>query len=161
MPQFNLHDFAPQIFWLAVTFVTLYLLMSRLAMPRVSNILDERKGRIEADLAAAQTLRQETDKAIADYEKELAEAKGRAQQIGREAREEMAAEMDRQRADVDRQINEKMADAEKSITTLKASALGHTDEIATELAEDLVARLLGRQVDRETLVGAVQQALGN
>lgn len=160
MPQFNLYDFAPQIFWLALTFVTLYLLMSRLAMPRVSNILDERKGRIEADLAAAQTLRQETDKAIADYEKELAEAKGRAQQIGREAREEMAAEMDSQRADVDRQINEKMAGAEKSITALKASALGHTDEIATELAEDLVARLLGRQVDRETLVGAVQQALG-
>lgn len=160
MPQLNFQDFGPQIFWLALTFIILYLLMSRVAMPRIGNILDERNGRIEADLAAARTLREETDKAIADYEKALAEARARAQQIGREAREEMAAEVNRQRADVDRQINEKMADAEKSITTLKTSALGHTDEIATELTEDLVARLLGRKVDRDSVAGAVQEALG-
>lgn len=161
MPQLNFLDFGPQLFWLALTFVVLYLLMSRVALPRVGNILGERKGRIEADLAAARTLREETDKAIADYEKALADAKARAQQIGREAREEMAAEIERQRAEVDRQINEKLADAEKSINALKASALGHTDEIATELTEDLVARLLGRQVDRNSVAGAVQEALGN
>lgn len=161
MPQLNFQDFGPQLFWLALTFVILYLLMSRLALPRVGNILDERQRRIDADLAAARTLREETDKAIADYEKALADAKARAQQIGREAREEMAAEMGRQRTEVDRQINEKMADAEKSITALKVSALSHTDEIATELTEDLVARLLGRRVDRNSVAGAVQEALGN
>lgn len=161
MPQLNFLDFGPQLFWLALTFVILYLLMSRVALPRVGNILDERQSRIDADLAAARTLREETDKAIADYEKALADAKARAQQIGREAREKMSAEVERQRAEVDRQINEKMADAEKSINALKASALTHTDEIATELAEDLVARLLGRQVDRDSVAGAVQEALGN
>lgn len=161
MPQLNFQDFGPQLFWLALTFVILYLLMSRLALPRVGNILDERQRRIDADLAAARTLREETDKAIADYEKALADAKARAQQIGREAREEMAAEMGRQHTEVDRQINEKMADAEKSITALKVSALSHTDEIATELTEDLVARLLGRRVDRNSVAGAVQEALGN
>ena len=161
MPQLNFQDFGPQLFWLALSFITLYLLLSRVALPRVGNILDERKGRIEADLGAARTLREETDKAIADYEKALADAKGRAQQIGRKAREEMTTEVDRQRAEVDRQISEKLADAEKSISTLKASALSHTDEIATELTEDLVARLLGRKVDRNSVAGAVQEALGN
>lgn len=161
MPQLNFLDFGPQLFWLALTFIVLYLLLSRVALPRVGNILDERKGRIEADLGAARTLREETDKAIADYETALADAKARGQQIGRKAREEMSAEIDRQRAEVDRQINEKLADAEKSISTLKASALSHTDEIATELTEDLVARLLGRKVDRNSVAGAVQEALGN
>jgi F-type H+-transporting ATPase subunit b len=161
MPQLNFQDFGPQLFWLALTFTVLYLLLSRVALPRVGNILDERKGRIDADLAAARTLREETDKAIADYEQALAEAKARGQQIGREAREEMATIIDRQRADVDSQINAKLADAEKSITTLKATALSHTDEIATEITEDVVARLLGRQVDRKSVAGAVQEALGN
>jgi F-type H+-transporting ATPase subunit b len=161
MPQLNFLDFGPQLFWLALTFIALYLLLSRVALPRVGNILDERKGRIEADFAAARTLREETDKAIADYEKALADAKARAQQIGRKAREEMAAEIEGQRAEVDRQISERLTDAEKSINTLKASALSHTDEIATELTEDLVARLLGRKVDRNSVAGAVQEALGN
>ena len=161
MPQLNFQDFGPQLFWLALTFTVLYLLLSRVALPRVGNILEERKGRIDADLAAARTLREQTDKAIADYEKALAEAKARGQQIGREAREEMAAIIDRQRADVDSQINAKLADAEKSITTLKATALSHTDEIATEITEDLIARLLGRKVDRKSVAGAVQEALGN
>jgi F-type H+-transporting ATPase subunit b len=161
MPQLNFLDFGPQLFWLALTFIALYLLLSRVALPRVGNILDERKGRIEADFGAARTLREETDKAIADYEKALAEAKARAQQIGRKAREEMAAEIEGQRAEVDRQISERLTDAEKSINTLKASALSHTDEIATELTEDLVARLLGRKVDRNSVAGAVQEALGN
>jgi F-type H+-transporting ATPase subunit b len=161
MPQLNFLDFAPQLFWLAVSFIVLYLLLSRVALPRVGNILEERKARIEADLGAARTLREETDKAIADYEKALADAKARAQQIGRKSREEMTAEIDRQRAEVDSQINAKLADAEKSISTLKASALSHTDEIATELTEDLVARLLGRKVDRNSVAGAVQEALGN
>ncbi|MBX2805953.1 MAG: F0F1 ATP synthase subunit B' [Hyphomicrobiales bacterium] len=161
MPQLNFLDFAPQLFWLGLTFVVLYLLMSRVALPRVGNILDERQARIDADLAAARTLREETDKAITDYEKALADAKARAQQIVREAREEMGAEIDRQRAEVDSRINAKMVDAEKSITALKASALSHTDEIATELAEELVAHLLGKQVDRSSVAGAVQEALGN
>ncbi len=161
MPQLNFQDFAPQLFWLALTFVALYLIMSRVAIPRVSTVLENRSNRIAADLATAAQLRDETDQAIADYEKALADARARAQQIGREAREKMSAEVERQRAEVDSQINEKMADAEKSINALKASALSHTDEIATEITEDLVARLLGRQVDRESLVGAVQQALGN
>lgn len=161
MPQLKFDDFGPQLFWLALTFAVLYLILSRIALPRVGNILEERRGRIEADLASARTLREETDKAIADYEKAIAEAKARAQGIGHQTREEMTAEINRQRADVDRQIEQKMADAEKSIKAVKDTALGHTDEIATELTEEVVARLIGKPVDRETLVGAVQQALGN
>ena len=160
MPQLNFQDFAPQLFWLAVSFVVLYLIMSRIALPRVGSILEERSNRIAADLAAAAQLREDTEKAIADYEEALADAKARAQQIAREAREKMTADIEQERATVDKQISEKMADAEERITSLKESALGHVDEIAVETTEALIARLLGKQVDRSEIQGAVKEALG-
>lgn len=160
MPQLNFQDFAPQLVWLALTFIILYFIMSRVALPRVGTILEERRSRISADLAAAAQLREETDKAIQDYEKALAEAKSRAQEIGRQAREEMAKDIERERAKVDETINEKMADAEKRINEMKESAIGHIEEIATETADALVARILSKQPERSELQSAVKEALG-
>lgn len=160
MPQLNFQDFAPQLFWLAVSFVLLYFLMSRVALPRVGTILEERRNRIAADLAAAAQLREETEQALADYEKALADAKASAQKIARESREEMNANIERERAAVDAQMAEKMADAEKSVTALKESALSHIGEIATETTDALIARLLSKQVERSEIQSAVKEALG-
>jgi F-type H+-transporting ATPase subunit b len=160
MPQLDINDFAPQLIWLAISFILLYLIMSRLALPRVGSILDERAGRIAGDLATAAKLREDTAQAIADYEKALADAKARAQAIARKAREEITADVDAQRAQSDAQIAVRMADAEKRITALKEAALTHVGEIATETAEALVARLLGKPVDRKELQVAVNEALG-
>ena len=160
MPQLNFQDFAPQLFWLAISFVLLYFLMSRVALPRVGTILEERRNRIAADLAAATQLREETEQALADYEKALADAKASAQKIARQSREEMNANIERERAAVDAQMAEKMADAEKSITALKESALGHIEEIAAETADALIARLLSKQVKRSDIQSAVKEALG-
>lgn len=160
MPQLDVNDFAPQLIWLAISFILLYLIMSRLALPRVGSILDERAARIAGDLATAAKLREDTAQAIADYEKALADAKARAQAIARTAREEMNADIEARRAESDAQNAARMADAEKRITALKESALGHVGEIATETAEALVARLLGKPVARKELQVAVNEALG-
>jgi F-type H+-transporting ATPase subunit b len=160
MPQLDAHNFAPQLFWLAISFLLLYLLMSRFALPRVGHILQERQDRIAGDLAAAAKLREETERAIADYEKAFADARARAQAIARQAREEIAADVARQRAAVDEQISAKLADAEKRITTLKESAIGHIGEIAIETAEAIVARLVGKRVERAELQGAINEVLG-
>lgn len=160
MPQLNINDFAPQLIWLAISFVLLYLIMSRLALPRVGQILEERSGRIAGDLAAAAKLREDTEKAIADYEQALADAKARAQVIAREARDEMTRDIERQRAEVDQTIAAQTADAEKRINTMKEAALSHVGEIATDTAEALLARLLGKTVARSELQGAVNEALG-
>jgi F-type H+-transporting ATPase subunit b len=160
MPQLNVQDFAPQLFWLALTFILLYLIMSRIALPRVGQVLEQRSNRIAADLATAAQLREDTEKAIADYERALAEARGSAHQIARKAREEMNADIERERSGVDRQISEKLAGAEKHISALKESALGHIEQIATETAEAIVARLLGKSVKKSDLQGAVKEALG-
>lgn len=160
MPQLNINDFAPQLIWLAISFVLLYLIMSRLALPRVGQILEERSGRIAGDLAAAAKLREDTEKAIADYEQALADAKARAQVIAREARDEMTRDIERQRAEVDQTIAAQTADAEKRINTMKEAALSHVGEIATDTVEALLARLLGKTVARSELQGAVNEALG-
>ena len=160
MPQLNINDFAPQLIWLAISFVLLYLIMSRLALPRVGQILEERSSRIAGDLATAAKLRGDTEKAIADYEQALADAKARAQAIARQARDEMTRDVERQRAEVDQTIAAQGADAEKRINLMKEAALSHVGEIATDTAEALVARLLGKTVARSELQGAVNEALG-
>ena len=160
MPQLNINDFAPQLIWLAISFVLLYLIMSRLALPRVGQILEERSSRIAGDLAAAAKLREDTEKAIADYEQALAEARARAQAIARQARDEMTRDIERQRAEVDEIITGRTADAEKRINTMKEAALAHVGEIATNTEEALIARLLGKTVPRSELQGAVNEALG-
>ena len=160
MPQLNINDFAPQLIWLAISFVLLYLIMSRLALPRVGQILEERSSRIAGDLATAAKLREDTEKAIAEYEQALADAKARAQGIARQARDEMTRDIEGQRAEADQTIAAQMADAEKRINTMKEAALSHVGEIATDTAEALVARLLGKSVKRSELQGAVNEALG-
>lgn len=160
MPQLNINDFAPQLVWLAISFVLLYLIMSRVALPRVGHILEERRSRIAGDLAAAAKLREDTEKAIADYEQALADAKARAQAIARQARDEMTRDIERQRAEVDQTIAAQTADAEKRINMMKEAALSHVGEIATDTAEALIARLLGKTVARSELQGAVNEVLG-
>lgn len=160
MPQLNIGDFAPQLVWLAISFALLYFLMSRLALPEIGKVLDDRKGRIATDLAEAAKLRDATEAALASYEQALAAARGRAQGIARSAREEMNGEIEKQRAQIDAQINSRMGDAEHRITTLKEAAVGHISEIATETAEALVARFTGKPASRAELMSTVNEVLG-
>lgn len=160
MPQLNIQDFAPQLVWLAISFVLLYLVMSRVALPGIGKVLDERRTRIESDLAAAARLRDETEAAIADYEKALADARARGQSIARQARDEVTAELGKRRAEIDAQINAKMTDAEGRITELKKSAIGHIGEIAAETADALIARFVGKSVAKPELTDAVNEVLG-
>jgi F-type H+-transporting ATPase subunit b len=160
MPQLNIGDFAPQLVWLAISFALLYYLMSRLALPEIGKVLDDRKNRIATDLAEAAKLRDSTEAAIAAYDQALANAKARAQGIARQAREEITAEVDKQRAEVDAQIGGRMADAEKRITSLKETAIGHISEIAVETADALVARFTGKSAPKPELVSTVNEVLG-
>jgi F-type H+-transporting ATPase subunit b len=160
MPQLHIQDFAPQLVWLAIMFVALYFIMSRLALPEIGKVLEDRKARIEGDLAEAARLRDATDAAISSYEQARAAARTRAQGIARASREQMNAEIETQRAKIDAQIASRLADAESRITSLKDSAIGHVGEIAADTAEALVARFTGKPAKRPELVSAVNEVLG-
>ena len=97
-PPFDATTFGSQLLWLAITFAALYLLMSRVALPRIGEILEVRRDRIEGDLAEADRLRQKTDQAIAAYEAALAEARQKAHGIAEDTRSELKREMENRAA---------------------------------------------------------------
>src|SRR5215207_7148344 len=142
-PPFQKETFASQLLWFAVFFVALYLIMSRLALPRIGTILAQRRSRIEDDLKAAQRLREESDAELAAYEKSLADARGRAQTIANEMRDKLNAEAERTRKGLEEELNAKLAEAEKIIATTKQAALANVRGIAVEAAGAIVERLIG------------------
>jgi len=142
-PPFDPAGFGGQLLWLAITFGALYLLMSRVALPQIGSILETRRARIEGDLAEAERLRKETEKAAAAYEAALAEARKNAQRIAEETRVSIKADIDNRRATVEAGVNQRITEAETRIAADKARALGNVDEIAADTAQALVARIAG------------------
>ena len=142
-PPFNKETFASQLFWLAITFALLYLLMARFALPRVGSIIEARRSKIDSDLAAAAQLKTNAEAAMAAYEKALVEARARAQTIGGETRTKLRAEADEARKALEAALNAKLAEAEKAIGATKAAAMTNVRGIAAEAAAAIVAKLTG------------------
>jgi len=142
-PPFEKETFASQLLWFALTFIALYLLMSRVALPRVGSILEDRRRHIDGNLADAQRLKGESDAAIAAHEKALAEARGRAQTLANEAREKAAAAAEARRKEVDTGLHARIAEAEKTIAATQSAAMTNVRGIASEAAAAIVERLTG------------------
>src|SRR5947207_9766901 len=159
-PPFDKQTFPSQLLWLAITFVALYLLMSRVALPRIDSILEERRRRIAGDLAEAQRLKGESDAAIAAYEKGLADARGRAQALVNDARQRQAAEAEARRKALDAALNARIVEAEKTISDVKSAAMVNVRGIAIDAAAAIVQRLIGiAPSSREAVAAAVADVL--
>lgn len=158
LPQLNTHDFSPQLIWLAVMFTLLYVILSRLALPAVGEVLAERRERIGRDLAAAAKLKSQTDKALSDYEKALADARSKASAIAKEKRQSLADETEAERLKVEAQLNAKLHEAEARIAATKAKALLSVNDIAAETASAVVGRLIGQDVSVADVKAALAAA---
>jgi F-type H+-transporting ATPase subunit b len=154
-PPFNPATFSSQLIWLAITFGALYAIMKRVALPRIAEVIEERRDRIQRDLEAAERLKAETDKALAGYEAALAEAKINAGGIAKQTREALASETDREKERVEAQIAAKLVDAEKRINVMKTAALAQVNEIALDTVGQVVAKLGGGDVSRDDIQRAL------
>lgn len=143
LPQLNVGDFAPQLIWLAVSFIVLYVVLWRIALPRVADVLEERADRIQGDLDAAERLKAETERALAAYEQAFADAKARAHAISKEARDKLDAGVAEERGRIEKDIGARLTEAERRIAVTKTKALTHVAEIAAATAGAVVAKLLG------------------
>lgn len=159
-PPFDPATFAKQLFWLAVTFGALYFLMARIALPRIGEVIEERRDRIQRDLDEAARMKSETDAALKAYEQSLADARGKAQGLAKETREKLAAETDAERHRIEAQLNQKLAETEKRIAETKTRALASVDEIASSTAADVVATLTGKQVSADEVRKALAKVKG-
>lgn len=143
-PPFNADTFASQLFWLAITFAVLFVMMSKVALPRIGAIIESRQKRIADDLADAGKLKADSDAAIAAYEKALADARARAQAIANETRDKQAAEAAVRRKSLEDALNVKLAEAEKTIAVTKQAAMSNVRGIAADATKAIVERLIGK-----------------
>ncbi len=158
-PPLDPTTFASQLIWFAIAFGALYLMMSRVALPKIGAVIDERKLRIRRDLDEAERLKGETEKALKAYEQAVAEARGNASQIAQATRDKLKSEVDAERTRVDREIGERIAKAEAQIKSATASAMGKVNDIATDTAEAIVNALVGLKPDRGDVASAVRSVL--
>ena len=158
-PPFQKDTFASQLVSLAIVFVSLYLIVSRIALPRVGGVLDARQNTIEGDLAEAQRLKDESDGALKAYESELAQARSRAQAIGAETREKLNAASEAERKTLEERLSLKLAEAEKTIASTREAAMSNVRGIAADAAAAIVQRLTGVAPDGTSVGRAVDASL--
>ena len=154
MPQLDFSTFPNQIFWLVVTLVVIYLVLSRVALPRIGGILAERKGTITNDLAAAEELKQKAVAAEKAYQDGLDAARAEAAKIVAATKAVIQKDLDAATAKADAQIAAKAAEGEKRIDEIRASAVTAIAEVARETAAALVSAL-GGSADKAAIEAAV------
>jgi F-type H+-transporting ATPase subunit b len=163
MPQLDPSSFASQVFWLAITFILFLLICWKVALPKIGQVLDARRQRIEGDLQEARTLRDEAERVLADYEEAVAKARADAQAIIRktanDSQERASRELDR----LGGQVNTMIGEAEERINKARAEAVANVNQVAGELAQTAATKLLGADVSRadaDTAVATVLQQRG-
>ena len=159
MPQLDLATFPSQLFWLAITFIVLYLVMVAVGLPRVGGIIAKRRGQITGDLDKAQRMKTEAEAVITAYEKALNEARTKAQQALRETAERLAAEAAEQQRKLAESLNAETAKAERRIADAKASALKGVRDLAADVAHEAAAKLAGATVEASRVRDAVEAVL--
>jgi F-type H+-transporting ATPase subunit b len=158
MPQLCFEWFPNQIFWLVVALVVIFLVLSRIALPRIAAVLAERQGSITNDIAAAEQFKQKAVEAEDAYNKALADARTQAAEIVAKARAEIQADLDAATAKADAQIAAKTAESEKSIAEIRATAMDSVQIVANDTAAEIVAAL-GTKADTKAITAAVSNRL--
>lgn len=159
MPQLDPAFFATQLFWLALCFAVLYLLMWKVALPRIGEILTERQERIDDDLQKAEKLRNDAAEVLAAYERMIAEGREKSQAILRDTTDRLAKESAERQAALAETLKQRATDAEKRIEEARREALANVRIVAAEAAQAATAKLIGSDVDRAAAERAVATAM--
>jgi len=159
MPQLDISLFAPQIVWLVITFLVMYFLMAKVALPRIAQVLDERQTRIDDNLEKATALKKEAEEAAAAYESSLAEARSKAQDAVKAVIDAANAEQAKKQDELADKLNKELAAAEARIAEAKDKALANIKEVSGDVAKATVEKLSGVSVDDAAVEAAVAKAL--
>ena len=157
-PPFDPTSFPSQILWLAIVFGGLYLLMSRVALPRVGEIIEARRTRIDSDLESAAAMQKQADEASAAYEKALSDAKAQAQTTAQQMRDRLAGQSEAERKTLETGLNAKLAASEAQIDATKAQAMTSVEAMATDTAAEIIRHITGAGAEQSEIARAVALA---
>lgn len=161
MPQLNFRDFAPQLVWLAITFVVLYLVISKLAVPLISDTLDKRQAKIQGDLDAAEKASEDTRALVSAYEKRLADAREEARRLQRERNEADSTAATARLTELADKLNARIDEAEQRIAGQRAQVMEGLEDMAHDIAADVYSKLSGQPADGAALRAKVATAKGS
>ncbi len=156
LPQLNHNTYPSQIFWLAVSFVLLYIIVSRIALPRISQILQRRMRNIDADYSAARKYRREVETLVGEMEEILAQGRGETQELLRNKHQALQASISDQQTQAQQEIAAEIGEQEQAIDEAKNDALAKVDEMATELIEKCVVLAGGKKPTKTALKSALK-----
>ena len=155
MPQLNPEFWISQIFWLTLTFGILYLVLSKLILPKISANLESRKLQILENIEAADKQREDSETKLKDYEEIISKSRLDAKTIFNQAREKALKDINAKREVLDKQIDDEINKAEEEIKTLRKSAPDKINKIAIETSSELVQKLIGAEVNNSSISAIV------
>ena len=156
MPQLNTEFWVSQIFWLTIIFGSLYILLSKLVLPKISNNLEARKSQILENIEAAEKQKKESDQKIKDYEKIISDAKADAKNILNQAREKILIDINNKKESLDKEIDEEIKKAENEILNFKKKSDKKINKIAIETSADLIKQIIGVEVNNSNISAIVE-----
>jgi len=156
MPQLNPEFWISQIFWLTLVFGTLYVLLSKFILPKISNNLETRKSQIVENIEAAEKQREGSDQKIKDYKNIINEAKIEAKNIFNQAREKILKDINNKKEDLKKEIDEEIKKAEIEILDLKNKSPDKINTIAIETSADLIKQIIGAEVNNSNISAIVE-----
>ena len=155
MPQLNPEFWISQIFWLTLTFGILYVVLSKLILPKISNNLESRKSQILENIEAAEKQREDSEAKLEEYEKIISKSKLEAKNIFSQSREKVLKDISAKREVLDKQIDEEISKAEQEINNLRESAPDKINMIAIETSSELIQKLIGAEVNNSSISAIV------
>ena len=155
MPQLNPEFWISQIFWLTLTFGVLYLVLSKLILPKISANLELRKSQIQENIEAAEKQREDSDSKVKEYDSIILKSKLDAQNIFKEARNKVIKDINSKKESLDKQLDEEIRKTEQEIELLKKNAPEKINKIAIETSSELVKKLIGAEVNKSSISAIV------
>ncbi len=155
MPQLNPEFWISQIFWLTLTFGILYVVLSKLILPKISANLELRKSQIQENIEAAEKQREGSESKLREYDEIIKKSQLEAKNIFKDAKEKILKDINSKKEILDKQIDEEIANAEKEIETLKKGAAEKINKIAIDTSSDLMKKLIGAEVNNSSISAIV------
>ena len=161
MPQLNPEFWISQIVWLILTFGALYIVLSKVILPKISDNLESRRSQILENIEIAEKQREESEEKVKEFEKIILNSKLEAKNLFNEARQKVLEDVDKKRSELEKSIEAEIVSAEKEIQSLNSNSLENIKKIATDTSSDLISKLIGKEVDKNTIFSIVNDLAKN
>tara|TARA_Y100000741_G_scaffold20006_1_gene14934 strand:- start:421 stop:1011 length:591 start_codon:yes stop_codon:yes gene_type:complete len=157
MPQLNPEFWVSQIVWLVLTFGILYIVLSKLILPKISDNLESRKSQILENIETAETQREESEKKLREFEKIILDSKLEAKNHFNEIRQRTLEDINNKRSELEKEIDKEIDAAEEEINNLKINSNEKIKNIAVETSSELIKQLIGEEVNNSSISAIVDE----